>query len=118
MPVDVPFDAPPPHTEVVYLITSLTPRQADPTRLLALIRGHWSSENGLHRVKDVALGEDQSTIHHGQGPTVMALLHEAALTLVRRSGVRQISARWRDHRQYPAAAVALLVAPPPLTQKP
>src|SRR5438067_8581666 len=75
-------------------------------------------ENGLHRVKDVALGEDQSTIHQGQGPTVMALLREAALNLLRRSGVRQISARLRYHSQHPAAAVALLVAPPPLTHKP
>jgi hypothetical protein len=32
------------HTEGGYLITSLTPRQADPRRLLALIRGHWSIE--------------------------------------------------------------------------
>ncbi len=28
-------------TETVYLITSLSPRHADPDRLLALIRGHW-----------------------------------------------------------------------------
>jgi hypothetical protein len=44
----------------------------------------------------------------------MALLREAALNLLRRSGVRQISARLRHHRQHPAAAVALLVAPPPV----
>src|SRR5215470_13916343 len=31
--------------ETVYLITSLAPRQADPARLLALIRGHWSVES-------------------------------------------------------------------------
>src|SRR5437870_3920923 len=47
-------------------------------------------------------------------PTVMALLSDAALTLLRRRGVCQISARLRDHRQHPAAAVALLVAPPPV----
>jgi hypothetical protein len=43
----------------------------------------------------------------------MALLREAALNLLRRSGVRQVSARLRYHSQYPAAAVALLLAPPP-----
>jgi hypothetical protein len=59
------------------------------------------------------LGEDASLIHRGQGPTVMALLREAALNLLRRSGVRQISACLRYHSQYPAAAVALLLAPPP-----
>jgi predicted transposase YbfD/YdcC len=99
---------------VHYGITSLAPQSGPPERLLALKRGHWSIENGLHRVKDVALGEDQSTIHRGQGPTVMALLREAARNLLRRSGVRQISARLRYHSQHPAAAVALLVAPPPV----
>jgi hypothetical protein len=96
-----------------YGITSLRPEAGPPQRLLALKRAHWRIENGLHRVKDVALGEDQSTIHQGQGPTVMALLREAALNLLRRNGVRQISARLRYHSQHPAAAVALLVAPPP-----
>jgi predicted transposase YbfD/YdcC len=99
---------------VHYGITSLAPHAGPPERLLALKRGHWRIENGLHRVKDVALGEDQSTIHRGQGPTVMALLREAALNLLRRSGVRQISARLRYHSQHPAAAVALLLAPPPV----
>jgi hypothetical protein len=32
----------------------------------------------LYRVNDVTLGEDQSTIHLGQRPTVMALLSAAA----------------------------------------
>jgi hypothetical protein len=62
----------------------------------------------------VALGEDQSTIHHGPGPTVMALLREAALTLLRRRGVRPSAVRLRYHSQHPAAAVAFLVAPPPV----
>ena len=96
-----------------YGITSLRPEAGPPERLLARKRAPWRIENGLHRVKDVALGEDQSTIHRGQGPTVMALLREAALNLLRRNGVRRISARLRYHSQHPAAAVALLVAPPP-----
>jgi len=95
-----------------YAITSLGPKTGPPERLLALKRGHWIIENGLHRVKDVTLGEDQSLIHQGHGPTVMALLRDAALSLLRRGGVRQIAARLRYHSQHPAAAVALLVAPP------
>jgi predicted transposase YbfD/YdcC len=96
-----------------YGITSLQPAVGPPERLLALKRGHWAIENGLHRVKDVSLGEDQSLIHRGQGPAVMALLRDAAVSLLRRAGVRQISARLRSYGQHPAAAVALLVAPPP-----
>jgi predicted transposase YbfD/YdcC len=96
-----------------YGITSLRPEAGPPERLLALKRGHWRIENDLHRVKDVSLGEDQSLIHQGHGPTIMALLREAALSLLHRAGIRQISARLRYHSQHPAAAVALLAAPLP-----
>jgi len=44
--------------EYVYGITSLTPKQADPFRLLELIRAHWSIENRLHWRRDVTLAED------------------------------------------------------------
>jgi predicted transposase YbfD/YdcC len=96
-----------------YGITSLSPQAGPPARLLALKRGHWRIENTLHYVKDVVLGEDRSLIHCGQGPTVMALLREAALNLLQRAGIRQISTRLRYHSQHPAAAVALLLDPPP-----
>src|SRR5215212_9822163 len=33
--------------EVVYGVTSLRPERATPERLLALVRGHWQSENKL-----------------------------------------------------------------------
>jgi len=49
-------------TQVVhYGITSLSPAVGPPERLLALKRGHWAIENGLHRVKDVSLGEGART---------------------------------------------------------
>lgn len=96
-----------------YGIASLTPAVGPPERLLRLKRGHWVIENGLHRVKDLALGEDQSTTHRGQGPTVMALLRDAAISLLRRAGIHQITAHLRAHSQDPAPAVALVVAAPP-----
>ena len=95
-----------------YGITSLRPAVGSPERLLALKRGHWRIENGLHRIKDVALGEDQCLIHCGQGPTVMAVLRDAAVSLLHQAGVRQISARLRYHSQHPTAAIALLLAAP------
>lgn len=98
---------------LLYGITSLAPETGPPARLLALKRGHWGIENGLHRVKDVTLGEDQSTLHKGQGPTVMAFLRDAAVSLLRRAGIHQIAARLREHAQDPAPALALVLAPPP-----
>src|SRR2546430_17662502 len=93
-------------------ITSLSPQTGPPARLLALKRGHGVSENGLHRVKDVTLSEDHRVIHQGQGPTVMALRRDAAVSLLRRASVRQIAARLRYPSHHPAAAVALLGDPP------
>jgi predicted transposase YbfD/YdcC len=98
---------------VRYGITSLAPAQADAARLLALRRGHWAIENQLHRHKDVHFGEDASLIHAGQGPTVMALLRDAALNLLHRAGIRRIAAYLRLHSQHPERAVALVVSPLP-----
>jgi predicted transposase YbfD/YdcC len=96
-----------------YGITSLAPPQADPARLLALRRGHWTIENRLHRRKDVTFGEDASLIHVGQGPTIMALLRDAAVSLLHCAGVRQVAARLRTHSQHPDRAVTLVVGPFP-----
>jgi predicted transposase YbfD/YdcC len=96
-----------------YGLTSLPPEAADAGRLLALRRGHWSIENRLHRHKDVNFGEDASLIHVGAGPTVMALLRDAALSLLHQAGVRRIAACLRRHSQRPEQAVALVLGPLP-----
>jgi len=105
-----------PHRARHYAITSLPPAAADPARLLALKRGHWSVENGLHRTKDVALGEDASLVHLGAGPTVLAMLRDAVVGLLHRAGCRTIASRLRAHADRPLAAVALVVGPPPPTR--
>lgn len=102
-----------PHRALHYGITSLTPTHADAARLLAVRRGHWSIENHLHRHKDIAFGEDASLVHLGQGPTVLALLRDAALNLLHQAGIRQIAAQLRLHAQHPERAVALVITPPP-----
>jgi predicted transposase YbfD/YdcC len=96
-----------------YGITSLAPTQADAAQLLALRRGHWSIENRLHRRKDVTFGEDASLIHVGGGPMVMALLRDAAVSLLHRAGVQRVAARLRAHSQQPERAVALVIGPLP-----
>lgn len=105
-----------PKGEVHYGLTSLPPEHADPARLLALRRGHWQIENALHYIKDVTLGEDRSLTHTGSGPTVMGLLRDAALGLLRRAGHRRIAHQLRAHADRPLAAVALVVDPPLTTR--
>jgi len=72
----------------------------------------WGDNNRL--AKTGSLREDQSTLHSGQGPTVMAFLRDAAISLLRRAGIPQIAACLREHAQNPSPAVALVLAPPPL----
>lgn len=100
------------HRALHYAITSLPPASGTPARLLALKRGHWRIENALHYVKDVTLGEDRSTAHRGQGPTVLALLRDAALNLLRQVGCRAIASRLRALADSPVEALALVLGPP------
>lgn len=96
------------HTAVRYGITSLPPTVADVTRLLALVRGHWGIENGLHYVKDVTLGEDRSVIHTGHGPSIMAILRDTMVSVLHRAGWRTIAERLRYYSGHPKEALALL----------
>ena len=100
------------HRVVQYGITSLPPEIADAARLLALKRGHWQVENGLHYVKDVTLGEDRSLIHKGMGPAVLATLRDLTVSLLRRDGIRQIAKQLRHHSRHPEAAVAFITDHP------
>ena len=82
-------------TEVVYAITSLTYRQADPQLLATWIQGHWGIENRVHHVRDVTQGEDASRIRTGTGPEVMAALRNTALNLHRLDGHTNIASAQR-----------------------
>ena len=82
-------------TEVVYAITSLTYRQADPQLLATWIQGHWGIENRVHHVRDVTQGEDASRIRTGTGPEVMAALRNTALNLHRLDGYTNIASAQR-----------------------
>jgi predicted transposase YbfD/YdcC len=82
-------------TEVVYAVTSLTYRQADPQLLGCWIQGHWGIENRVHHVRDVTQGEDASRIRTGTGPEVMAVLRSTALNLHRLDGHTNIASAQR-----------------------
>jgi predicted transposase YbfD/YdcC len=82
--------------ETAYGITSLTPLQASPERLLKLNRMHWGIENSLHWVRDETFREDRSQIRTGNAPRVMATLRNLAITILRRCGATNIAktTRW------------------------
>lgn len=68
--------------ETSYGITSLSPEQADASRLLELVRGHWSIENNLHGERDGVFGEDGWRVRSGEGPQVLAATRNALLLLL------------------------------------
>jgi hypothetical protein len=73
------------HRDVRFLLTSLTPQQAAPDRLLALA---------------------------GDAPQFLAALRNLVHTLLRRSGVTAIAAARRSFSYHPARALPLLLAAP------
>ncbi|WP_198154125.1 ISAs1 family transposase [Catenuloplanes japonicus] len=95
-------------TETVYAITNLHVHQAKPAQLAAWIRGHWSIENKIHRVRDVTFDEDRSQIRTGTGPQVMAALRDAAISALRATGVTNIAAANRHHARDSSRPPALL----------
>lgn len=83
--------------EVVFVITSLKPEQADATVLLRCIRQHWEIENRLHWVRDVSMGEDASQIRRGSAPQILGALRNLVLALIRAEGARNIAAAFRKN---------------------
>jgi len=65
---------------VRYYISSL-PSNAE--RILQAVRNHWSIENKLHWVLDIALNEDRSRIRKDQAPENFAVLRHIALNLLK-----------------------------------
>ncbi len=94
--------------EEAYALTSLPPERADAAQLLALWRGHWQIENGLHYVRDVTLGEDACQVRSGSAPAVFAACRNTTLNLLRRAGHANIAAALRRYAMYPREALALL----------
>ena len=97
--------------EVSYGVSSLTTEEANAERLLALNRGHWGIENGLHFRRDDTLKEDRCRLK-GQGAQAMAAINNLVLGLLRDVSFETLP----DARRYYAAnlpdAVALVLRSP------
>ena len=83
---------------VRFYISSL---KSNAKRILHIVRKHWSIENELHWVLDVALNEDHSRVRKDQAPENLAVLRHIALNLLKqektaKGGVRakQLQAAW------------------------
>ncbi len=95
--------------EVVYGLSSLSMRQAPPTRMLSLVRDHWAIENKLHYRRDGSLGEDACQTRTGPVPALLAQLNSTVLSFMDRAGVRNVARQMRFFDAHPEQALALLL---------
>ena len=82
--------------EFAYGITSRPPEQADPQRVLATNRGHWSIENSCHYIIDWNYHEDRSRIRTGHGPENITRLRRFAISIIKAKGVRSVAQKMRQ----------------------
>lgn len=71
-----------------YFISSLA---SDAQHLLKAVRTHWSIENQLHWVLDIAFREDESRIRKNHGPENFAVLRHIALNLIKQEKTQKAS---------------------------
>jgi predicted transposase YbfD/YdcC len=82
--------------DIAYGITSRTPEQADPKRVLETNRGHWCVENSCHYILDWNYDEDRSRIRTGYGPENMTRLRRFAISLIKSKGARNVAQKMRQ----------------------
>lgn len=87
--------------ETHYYITSA--KEANAERIGHSIRSHWSVENSLHWVLDIAFREDESRIRVGNAQENMALLRKLTLNLLKNDKskkasikAKRLSAGWNN----------------------
>jgi predicted transposase YbfD/YdcC len=82
--------------DIAYGITSRTPEQADPQRVLTTNRAHWCIENSCHYIIDWNYDEDRSRIRTGHGPENITRLRRFAVGIIKSQAVRSVSQKMRQ----------------------
>ena len=82
--------------DIAYGLTSRTPQEASPRRVLQVNRGHWVIENGCHYVLDWNFDEDRSRIRVGHGPENITRLRRFAIGVIKSRGARSVAQKMRQ----------------------
>lgn len=77
-------------TQTTYGLTSLSPEQASPCRLLTLMRDYWGIENGLHYRRDRTLLEDATRVTIPGLAQAIATINNFIIGLMYQFGFRNL----------------------------
>jgi len=95
-------------TEVQYGLTSLTAQEANPKRLLAIVRSEWGIENGLHYRRDVTYQEDHTRMTEKRMGRVMTIINNLVIGIINSQGFDNHAQARREFNASPAKALALI----------
>ena len=79
-----------------YFISSL--KADDQQRLANAVRAHWSIENNLHWVLDVAFDEDRNRTRQGHSAANLAVIRHIALNLIKNETSRKVGIKVKRKR--------------------
>ena len=82
--------------EVVYGLTSCTPKKVNAKKILSTNREHWSIENSCHYVIDWNYNEDRCRIRTGRGPVYITRLRRFAVGLIKSKGADCVAQKIRE----------------------
>ena len=99
-------------TQIHYGLTSLSPAEADPDRLLSLKRHYWAIENRLHYRRDVSLKEDRCRLRRGHAARSMAIINNLVLALIDRLDFHTVPDARRFFSAKPLQALNLIFQNP------
>jgi predicted transposase YbfD/YdcC len=96
-------------SETVYGVSSLSDKQADAGRLLAIVRKHWMIENGLHYRRDWSLREDYCRLRIGEAAQAMAVINNLVVGLALRQGFKYLPDARRTYSAQPLEGLKLIL---------
>jgi predicted transposase YbfD/YdcC len=76
--------------EMALVLTSQDARKMTAAALNRYKRSHWGTENKSHYPRDVVYREDNGQTWAGEGPQVLAIIRNLAISLIRLKGVNNI----------------------------